>query len=97
MIAHCPFFSESETNSCIVERLFSSSLMALIKQGSPRKLQVSHFKKGTEICSYSYPNTVLSVQLNRSVSKLYDSCENYHEYEISEYFYYPLCECGLMF
>ncbi len=29
-------------------------------------LQVCHFKKGTEICNYSYSNKVLSVRLNRA-------------------------------
>lgn len=29
-------------------------------------LQVWHFKKGTEICNYSYPSEILSVRLNRS-------------------------------
>ena len=28
--------------------------------------QVCHFKKGTEICNYSYANTILSVKLNRA-------------------------------
>ncbi|KAM9392958.1 WD repeat domain phosphoinositide-interacting protein 2 isoform 2-T2 [Pholidichthys leucotaenia] len=50
---------------CIVERLFSSSLVAIVSLKSPRKLKVCHFKKGTEICNYSYSNTILSVKLNR--------------------------------
>ena len=50
----------------IVERLFSSSLLALVSQTSPRKLRVCHFKKGTEICQYSYSNTILAVKLNRA-------------------------------
>lgn len=29
-------------------------------------MQVCHFKKGTEICNYSYPSNILSVRLNRS-------------------------------
>lgn len=33
-----------------------------------RKLIVCHYKKGTEICNYSYSNTILAVKLNRSVS-----------------------------
>ena len=49
----------------IVERLFSSSLLALVSLTSPRKLRVCHFKKGTEICQYSYSNTILAVKLNR--------------------------------
>jgi autophagy-related protein 18 len=53
---------------CIVERLFSSSLIAIVSMANPRKLRVYHFKKGTEICNYCYSNTVLSVRLNRNVS-----------------------------
>ena len=51
----------------IVERLFSSSLVAIVSLTSPRKLKVCHFKKGTEICNYSYSNTILAVRLNRQV------------------------------
>ncbi|CAG2064709.1 unnamed protein product, partial [Timema podura] len=51
---------------CIVERLFSSSLVAVVSLASPRKLKVCHFKKGTEICNYSYSNTILAVKLNRA-------------------------------
>ncbi|KAL0278352.1 UNVERIFIED_CONTAM: hypothetical protein PYX00_000190 [Menopon gallinae] len=58
---------ENETEDvCIVERLFSSSLVAFVSLSSPRKLKVCHFKKGTEICNYSYSNTILAVKLNRS-------------------------------
>lgn len=53
---------------CIVERLFSSSLMAVVSVAAPRKLKVRHFKKGTEICNYSYSNTILAVKLNRAVN-----------------------------
>lgn len=53
---------------CIVERLFSSSLVAIVSLKAPRKLKVCHFKKGTEICNYSYSNTILAVKLNRQVS-----------------------------
>ena len=51
----------------IIERLFSSSLTALVSNQAPRKLKVCHFKKGTEICSYSFANTILAVKLNRLV------------------------------
>lgn len=54
---------------CIVERLFSSSLVAIVSLKAPRKLKVCHFKKGTEICNYSYSNTILAVKLNRQVEK----------------------------
>ncbi|XP_055608014.1 WD repeat domain phosphoinositide-interacting protein 2 [Uranotaenia lowii] len=50
----------------LVERLFSSSLVAVVALNAPRKLKVCHFKKGTEICNYSYSNTILAVKLNRS-------------------------------
>lgn len=33
---------------------------------APRKLKVCHFKKGTEICNYSYSNTIKTVKLNRA-------------------------------
>ena len=68
-----------------MERLFSSSLLALVSLSSPRRLRVCHFKKGlyfcsathiailqyycylgTEICQYSYSNTILAVKLNRA-------------------------------
>ncbi len=61
-------FSDTE-DVCIVERLFSSSLVAIVSLSSPRKLKVCHFKKGTEICNYSYSNTILAVRLNRLVSR----------------------------
>lgn len=54
---------------CIVERLFSSSLVAIVSLKAPRKLKVCHFKKGTEICNYSYSNTILAVKLNRQVGE----------------------------
>lgn len=57
-------YAETE-DICIVERLFSSSLVAIVSLSAPRKLKVCHFKKGTEICNYSYPNTILAVRLNR--------------------------------
>uniref|UniRef100_A0A8B9HI56 WD repeat domain, phosphoinositide interacting 1 n=1 Tax=Astyanax mexicanus TaxID=7994 RepID=A0A8B9HI56_ASTMX len=49
----------------IVERLFSSSLVVVVSQAMPRRMNVYHFKKGTEICNYSYSNTILAVRLNR--------------------------------
>lgn len=55
---------------CLVERLFNSSLVAVVSLSSPRKLKVCHFKKGTEICNYSYSNTILAVKLNRMVSAI---------------------------
>eukprot|EP00064_Thunnus_orientalis_P014915 superscaffoldBa00002672_g14962 len=49
----------------IVERLFSSSLVVVVSLSMPRRMNVYHFKKGTEICNYSYSNNILSVRLNR--------------------------------
>ncbi|KAL9903221.1 WD repeat domain phosphoinositide-interacting protein 2 isoform X2 [Glossina fuscipes] len=56
----------------LIERLFESSLVAIVSQRSPRKLklflyekQVCHFKKQSEICNYSYSNSILAVKLNR--------------------------------
>ncbi|CAF0810758.1 unnamed protein product [Rotaria sp. Silwood1] len=50
----------------IIERLFSSSLIALVSNQAPRKLKVCHFRRGTEILSYSFANTILAVKLNRA-------------------------------
>lgn len=63
-----PVIADTE-DVCIVERLFSSSLVAIVSLKAPRKLKVCHFKKGTEICNYSYSNTILAVKLNRQVSR----------------------------
>ncbi|XP_060758100.1 WD repeat domain phosphoinositide-interacting protein 1 isoform X2 [Neoarius graeffei] len=49
----------------IVERLFSSSLVVVVSHSMPRRMNVYHFKKGTEICNYSYSNSILAVRLNR--------------------------------
>ncbi|XP_062388713.1 WD repeat domain phosphoinositide-interacting protein 1 isoform X2 [Sardina pilchardus] len=57
---------ESDTADVyIVERLFSSSLVVVVSQALPRRMNVYHFKKGTEICNYSYSNSILAVRLNR--------------------------------
>ncbi|XP_030840067.1 WD repeat domain phosphoinositide-interacting protein 2 isoform X2 [Strongylocentrotus purpuratus] len=58
-------YEHDSEDICIVERLFSSSLVAVVSLTAPRKLKVCHFKKGTEICNYSYSNTILAVKLNR--------------------------------
>ncbi|XP_076264159.1 WD repeat domain phosphoinositide-interacting protein 2-like isoform X3 [Rhynchophorus ferrugineus] len=58
-------YSNATEDCCVVERLFSSSLVAVVSLVAPRKLKVCHFKKGTEICNYSYSNTILGVKLNR--------------------------------
>lgn len=61
------YFLLAYDDVCIIERLFSSSLTALVSHQAPRKLKVCHFKKGTKICSYSFANTILAVKLNRLV------------------------------
>ncbi|XP_068605898.1 WD repeat domain phosphoinositide-interacting protein 1 [Brachionichthys hirsutus] len=49
----------------IMERLFSSSLLVMVSDSKPQRMNIYHFKKGTEICNYSYPNKILAVKLNR--------------------------------
>ena len=61
-----PTRDQEDPSVHIVERLFSSSLLALVTKAEPRKLKVCHFKKGTEICNYSYSDAILSVRLNRA-------------------------------
>nr|XP_046271510.1 WD repeat domain phosphoinositide-interacting protein 1 isoform X2 [Scatophagus argus] len=57
---------ESETPDVyIVERLFSSSLVVVVSAAVPQRMNIYHFKKGTEICNYNYPNNILAVKLNR--------------------------------
>ncbi|XP_029692461.1 WD repeat domain phosphoinositide-interacting protein 1 isoform X2 [Takifugu rubripes] len=57
---------ESETPDVyIVERLFSSSLVVVVSTTTPKRMNIYHFKKGTEICNYSYPSNILAVKLNR--------------------------------
>lgn len=51
----------------IAERLFSSSLVAVVARANPKKLLLCHFKKGTAICDYSYTTNILAVKLNRAV------------------------------
>lgn len=53
----------------IVERLFSSSLVVVVSHTKPRQMNVYHFKKGTEICNYSYSSNILSIRLNRQVRR----------------------------
>ncbi|XP_026324827.1 WD repeat domain phosphoinositide-interacting protein 2 [Hyposmocoma kahamanoa] len=60
------YASRTGQEVCLVDRLFSSSLVAIVTVSAPRKLIVCHYKKGTEICNYSYSNTILAVKLNRS-------------------------------
>lgn len=58
--------NSSDGGVYIAERLFSSSLVAIVSNASPRKLKVCHFKKGTEICNYKYTSKILAVKMNRA-------------------------------
>merc|ERR1712213_20260 len=64
-----PIYSNATEDVYIAERLFSSSLVAIVSHSAPRKLKVCHFKKGTEICNYSYTSKILAVKMNRAVSE----------------------------
>merc|ERR1719348_848700 len=57
---------DDEPDVYIAERLFSSSLVAVVSTQNPRTLRVCHFKKGTEICRYSYNDKIRAVRMNRS-------------------------------
>merc|ERR1711992_238742 len=61
-----PIYENGTEDVYIAERLFSSSLVAIVTQSAPRKLKVCHFKKGTEICNYSYTSKILAVKMNRA-------------------------------
>ncbi|TRY69087.1 hypothetical protein TCAL_09654 [Tigriopus californicus] len=61
-----PIYENDSEEVYIAERLFSSSLVAIVSRETPRRLRVCHFKKGTEICNYSYNSKILSVKMNRS-------------------------------
>ena len=70
----CTGVMPPEAEYCIVERLFISSLVAFVTKDHRRKLYVYHFKKGTEICHYTYNDTILAVKLNRQVLNSFTSC-----------------------
>jgi len=61
-----PVYKSEERDVYIAERLFSSSLVAVVSGASPRTLRIEHFKKGSEICRYSYGDRVLAVRMNRA-------------------------------
>ena len=62
--------SGDEKKTHIVERLFNSSLVAVVNRDEPHSLKICHFKKGSEICKYGYPSNILSVKLNRQVREV---------------------------
>lgn len=59
-------FGSKQEDIKIAERLFSSSLVAVVTTKESTKLKVCHFRKGSEICNYNYPSDILAVRLNRS-------------------------------
>ena len=59
----------------IAERLFSSSLVAVVTRDDPRTLRVCHFNKGTEITRRKFDTKILAVKLNREVGTMADSTE----------------------
>ncbi|XP_072298472.1 WD repeat domain phosphoinositide-interacting protein 1 isoform X2 [Eucyclogobius newberryi] len=61
----CIYRSTDTPDVGLVERLYSSSLVVVVSAQTPQKLHIYHFKKGTEICNYSYPRPVQAVRLNR--------------------------------
>ncbi|XP_047214273.1 WD repeat domain phosphoinositide-interacting protein 1-like isoform X1 [Girardinichthys multiradiatus] len=61
----CIHESANTPDVYIVERLFSSSLVVVVCAAMPQWMNIYHFKKGTEICNYSYPNKILAIKLNR--------------------------------
>ncbi|XP_055944878.1 WD repeat domain phosphoinositide-interacting protein 2-like isoform X1 [Argiope bruennichi] len=50
----------------IVERVFSTSLIAYVQLEKPRTLVLIHHVKGLVIIEKSFPNTILSVRMNRT-------------------------------
>ncbi|XP_056100681.1 WD repeat domain phosphoinositide-interacting protein 1 isoform X2 [Rhinichthys klamathensis goyatoka] len=61
----CIHQGEESPDVCVAERLFSSSLMVIVSRSTPFRMNIIHFKKGTEICNYSYSSHILAVKLNR--------------------------------
>lgn len=61
----CIHRGTESSDVCIAERLFSSSLMVVVSKSTPFTMNIYHFKKGTEICNYSYSSSILALKLNR--------------------------------
>jgi len=63
-------YNDTVTKTCknakIVKRLFTSSLVAYVSEDDPKRLYLTHFRKNTTICDYTYQNEILSIQLNRN-------------------------------
>lgn len=66
----------------IIERLFTSSLTAIVTEHKPKRLKLFHFRKGSEICSYDYEKPILAVKLNRTrVAICMEDCIYLHDME----------------
>ncbi|KAE8227178.1 hypothetical protein CF319_g298 [Tilletia indica] len=74
-ISNCePFgrvYNKKEGPIYIIEMLFCTSLVALVgtpdgtETSSPRRLQIVNTKRNSQICSLTFPTTILGVKLNR--------------------------------
>ncbi|KAL9935245.1 hypothetical protein V8E36_005593 [Tilletia maclaganii] len=74
-ISNCePFgrvYNKKEGPIYIIEMLFCTSLVALVgtpdgtPTSSPRRLQIVNTKRNSQICSLTFPTTILGVKLNR--------------------------------
>lgn len=56
----------------MIERLFSSSLIATVGIASPCRLRLWNLKKGTEISSYVYPGHIKALRISQQVKKLFE-------------------------
>ncbi|KAK3901055.1 WD40-repeat-containing domain protein [Staphylotrichum tortipilum] len=56
-------FNSDEGNVTIIEMLFSTSLVAIVR--SPRHLVIQNTKRASVICELTFPTAVLAVRLNR--------------------------------
>merc|ERR1712198_277175 len=61
-----PVYRSDEPDVYIAEQLFSSSLVGVVSSSNERTLRICHFKKGTEICRYSYGDRIRAVRMNRA-------------------------------
>jgi hypothetical protein len=55
----------------VISQLNNRSLVAVVTIERPRCLQIYHCRKGVEICSYNYQNTILGIKISSDVSVHY--------------------------
>ncbi|EEB06730.2 WD repeat protein [Schizosaccharomyces japonicus yFS275] len=61
-------FQKAQEATTIIEMLFNTSLVALVKQtpeSNSRKLEIMNTKRSTTICELTFPTKLLAVKLNR--------------------------------